>query len=239
MRRSSWPGGAGVESFLVKRRAFFITGTDTGAGKTVVATLLARHWRERGLPVAGFKPVCSGGRADAEAMQAALGGALELDEINPWHFRAALTPLLAARAEKRRVKLAQVVARARELQERFPLLIVEGAGGLLSPLGEDFDSRDLIRTLRALPVVVAPNKLGVINQVLLTLAALPSGLSQKAVVILVAQPEPDVADRGNVKFLAGKLGRRRVCELPWMDSKPASAVQVRRSLEALTRLLGL
>lgn len=223
----------------MKRLTLFITGTDTGAGKTVVASLLIRQLRERGFSVAGFKPVCSGGREDAEAMQAALGGTLSLDEINPWHFRAPLAPWLAARAEKKQVKLAQVVTQARRLQARFPRLIVEGAGGLLSPLGEDFDSRDLIRALRATPVVVAPNRLGVINQVLLTLAALPAGLSKKAAVVLVAPPQPDLAGPGNVKFLADKLGRRQVVELPWLDLTKDYTHPARPSLAALTRWLEL
>ena len=69
--------------------AFFITGTDTGVGKTVLTALLARYLKARRVGVAAFKPVCSGGRADARALHAALGGALTLAEINPWHFRAA------------------------------------------------------------------------------------------------------------------------------------------------------
>ena len=198
----------------MKPRIIFITGTDTGVGKTVLATLLVGYFRNQGISVGAFKPVCSGGRADAEALHATLVGTLTLDEINPWHFRAAVSPLLAARAEKRKVVLAQVVAHACRLQERFALLIVEGAGGLLSPLGEDFDSRDLIQTLRATPVMVAPNRLGAINQVLLTLAALPKRLSQKTQVVLMATLNPDTASRGNVKFLREKLGPQRVHELP-------------------------
>lgn len=220
----------------MKQRTLFITGTDTGVGKTVLACLLARHFTAQGIRVAAFKPVCSGGREDAEALHAALGGALKLDEINPWHFRAAVTPLLAARAEKRRVTLAQVVTCARRLQARFPLLIVEGAGGLLSPLGEDFDSCDLIRALRATPVVVSPNRLGAINQVLLTLAALPRGLSQKAVVVLMTQPKPDLAAQGNLKFLRAKLGPQRVRELPQVKT-PASGLRLDRALSALVGAL--
>ena len=79
---------------------FFITGTDTGAGKTVLTALLAAFLRGRGVKVAALKPICSGGRADATIIFTALGGRLTLDEINPWHFRAPIAPLLAARREK-------------------------------------------------------------------------------------------------------------------------------------------
>lgn len=198
----------------MKRLTLFITGTDTGVGKTVFACLLIRHLIAQKIQVGAFKPVCSGGREDAAALHAALGGTLKLDEINPWHFRAPLAPLLAARAERKKVRLAQVMARARALRKRFPVLIVEGAGGLLSPLGEDFDSRDLIKALRATPVIVSPNRLGAINQVLLTLAALPAGLASKAQVVLVTLPKPDTAGLDNLKFLREKLGPQRVQELP-------------------------
>jgi dethiobiotin synthetase len=90
----------------MKRTTFFITGTDTGVGKTVLTALLTRHLRERGVNAVALKPVCSGDRADARALHAASAGALTLDEINPWHFRAPMAPLLAARRERKRVALA-------------------------------------------------------------------------------------------------------------------------------------
>src|ERR1700690_1069547 len=103
----------------MKRTTFFITGTDTSVGKTVLTALLARHLRERGVNAAALKPVCSGGRADARALRAAMNGALALDEINPWHFPAPLAPLLAARREHRRVRLAEACAHVRAMQRRF------------------------------------------------------------------------------------------------------------------------
>src|SRR5277367_458046 len=130
------------------KQTLFITGTDTGVGKTVLTVLLAQSLRKRGVNAAALKPICSGGRDDAKKIFAALNGALTLDEINPWHFRAPISPLLSARKENKRVKLSQILAHARTMQKRFEVLLIEGAGGLLSPLGENFDSRDLILTLR-------------------------------------------------------------------------------------------
>jgi dethiobiotin synthetase len=194
----------------VKRRALFITGTDTGVGKTVLACLVTCLLREAGISVAALKPVCSGGRDDAKALAAALGGTLTLDEINPWHFRAPLAPLLAARRERRKVRLAAVRAHVRGMQKRFQIVVVEGAGGLLSPLGEDFNSRDLIAALRAVPIVVCPDRLGAINQVLLVLAALPRGLSRRAQVVLMSHRKAGAASEGNAQFLRERLGRQRV-----------------------------
>jgi dethiobiotin synthetase len=200
----------------VKRSIFFVTGTDTGVGKTVIACLLTQYWREAGRPVAALKPVCSGDREDARALRKALNGGLGLDRINPWHFRTPLSPLLAARREKGKLTLARVVDHIRAVQEIFPLLIVEGAGGLLSPLGEDFDSRDLIRELRALPIVVCPNRLGAINQARLVLAALPDAFARRAQIVLMSGRRLDAAGRSNPLLLREILGPGRVHVLPWL-----------------------
>ena len=220
------------------RRILFITGTDTGVGKTVLTSLLARHLCERGVAVAALKPICSGGRADARALHSSQDGALTLDEINPWHFRARLAPLLAARQEHRRVELANVLAHVRRVQRRFDVMLVEGAGGLLSSLGEDFDARDLIIALRAVPIIVCPNRLGVVNHALLTVEALPRVVARRASVVLMPPRRPDLASRTNPRFLAGILGPHRVHEFPWLSVASASgralaSVRVRHVLEAL------
>jgi dethiobiotin synthetase len=180
----------------------------------VVAGLLARHLHCSGIPVAALKPVCSGGQADARILRAAVNGTLALDEINPWHFRLPLAPVLAARREKKKLKQAAVLAHVRRMQRRFPVVIVEGAGGLLSPLGEDFDSRDLIEALRATPVVVCPNRLGALNQVRLVLAALSPQLSRRAKIVLVSTKSSTAAARTNPRLLAEMIGAGRVYVLP-------------------------
>jgi hypothetical protein len=157
------------------KQILFITGTDTGVGKTVLTALLGAYLRAQKIRVAALKPICSGGREDAEKICAALGGALTLEKINPWHFRAAIAPALAARLEKKSATRAQVLAHIRATRKNFDVMLLEGAGGLLSPLGacngglrpspktsalterrynESFDSRDLILALRAAPVIV-------------------------------------------------------------------------------------
>lgn len=222
----------------MKQVTFFITGTDTGVGKTVLTAMLARYWRERGVNVAALKPVCSCGCDDARALHAAANGVLTLNEINPWHFRTPIAPLLAARREHKRVMLADVLAHVRAMQKRFDVLLVEGAGGLLSPLGEDFDSRDLIAALRATPIVVCPNRLGAVNQVLLTLEALPHGTKRKASVVLMSPPKPDAATKTNVGLLAEHFDEKRIFLLPWLGKqfdlmRGLGNSQVRRTLQVL------
>ncbi len=214
------------------KQTFFITGTDTGVGKTVLTALLTRFLRERGINVAALKPVCSGGRADARALRTAMNGTLTLDEINPWHFRASIAPLLAARKENRRIKFPQILAHTHMIQQRFDVLLVEGAGGLLSPLGENFDSRDLISTLRAIPIVVAQNKLGVVSQILLILEALPKNLRFKARVVLVSRPKPDIAAKSNARLLA-EFTKANIFLLPWLERKNVGNIALRRTLAAL------
>jgi dethiobiotin synthetase len=203
----------------MKRTTFFIIGTDTGVGKTVLTALLTRHLRGCGVNAAALKPVCSGDRADAHALHTASAGALTLDEINPWHFRTPVAPLLAARRERKRVALADVLAHVRAMQKRFDVVLIEGAGGLLSPLGENFASRDLIAALRATPMVVCPNRLGVVNQVLLTLTALPQRVSRHARVVLMSPSKPDVSTSANVSLLADFLGMGRIYCLPWLGGR--------------------
>jgi len=228
----------------MKRRVIFITGTDTGIGKTVVASLLARFLCECGVSVAALKPICSGGRDDARALRTAAGEALSLDEINPWHFRAPLSPMLAARLEGKNVTLREVVAHINARRLAFPMTIVEGAGGLLSPLGHGFDSRDLILALRATPVVVCPNRLGAINQVLLVLAALPPAFSRSSQIVLISPPRPDVASRSNAGMLSERLEIERIHVLPWITfaADPGRALKdrgVRPTIAGLVGSLGI
>jgi dethiobiotin synthetase len=203
----------------MQRTTFFITGTDTGVGKTVLTALLARYLCERGVNLAALKPVCSGDRDDARELRAAGDGVLTLDEINPWHFRSLIAPLLAARRERKRVNLSQVLAHIRAMQKRFGVLLIEGAGGLLSPLGENFDSRDLIASLRATPIVVCPNRLGAVNQVLLTLEALQPSAAAKARVVLMSPSEPDASTKANADLLAEHFDGKRIFPVPWLGKR--------------------
>ena len=227
----------------MKPALLFITGTDTGVGKTVFAVLLTQQLRARGVRVAALKPLCSGGRGDARAMHEAGGKVLPLDEVNPWHFRSALAPLLAARLEKKRVRLGEVVAYIRHVAKRFEVVVVEGAGGLLSPLGEDFDSRDLIRALAATPILICPNRLGAVNQVLLVVSALPAATARRTQIVLMSGARRGGASRTNAQLLREILGRGRVHEFPRLSHFPNPGAgfpprQVHRRLAALLAAAG-
>lgn len=217
---------------------FFITGTDTGVGKTVFTTLMTEFLRSRKIRVAALKPVCSGGRGDARRLHRALGGALTLDEINPWYFRAPLAPVVAARQEHKTVLRHAALKHIRAIRRNFDVVLIEGAGGLLSPLGVDFNARDLMRALAATPVIVAANRLGVVNQLLLTLEALPRNLQSRARVVLMAPPKPTLAAAFNAGMLK-RLARQPVHIIPWLGRKIGPETihgmpQLQRSLGAIS-----
>jgi dethiobiotin synthetase len=237
--RNGFSGVKAVFPFLYQelKQICFITGTDTGAGKTVLACLLVRFLRGQGINAAALKPVCSGGRDDARKIFSALDGALTLDEINPWHFRAPIAPFLAAQREKKRTKILPVLAHIRAIQKRFDVLMVEGAGGILSPLGVGFDSRDLILALGATPIVVATNKLGVVNHILLTLEALPKKFQKRTKIVLMAPSKPDSSSATNAKLLTRFIPAKRIFSLPRFRKNLSPTSEQTRVTMTLRKLL--
>ena len=216
-------------------RIIAITGTDTGVGKTIVTAVLASHLRATGARVAALKPVSSGDRNDARLLRRALGKALTLDEVNPWHFDSPIAPLLAARHQKQRVELRDVLAHVWKIAHRFDTVLVEGAGGLLSPLGEGFSTREMIVELGAEVFIVAKNQLGVINHVRLTIEALPPIIGARARVLLVSPPRSGAVAQTNHALLAEFIGEARISSLHWF--RRAQNFETNRSSPAVRSML--
>ena len=149
-------------------RVVFVTGTNTGAGKTILTSLLLAHLRSIGIQALAMKPVETGGRRDSRLLHALQCDEVSLDEVNPFWFRESLAPSIAARRSGRRLLKKEVLRYMNALRGRCDLLLVEGAGGVLSPLGKNWSGLDLIKALKAEVVVAACNELGVINQARLT-----------------------------------------------------------------------
>jgi len=185
--------------------SLFITGTDTGVGKTRVAAMLVRALRAAGVDAVGFKPICCGGREDAELLTEASGDAVALNDVNPVWLRPAVAPYTAAMIEGRTVDVALVREKFAKLHAAHAAVIVEGAGGWLVPVTRDFSMADLAAEF-ALPVlVVAANRLGVINHTLLTVTAIhASGLRCAGVVL--NHPHAPQPDDPSVVTNAGVLG---------------------------------
>ena len=153
-------------------RIIFVTGTDTGVGKTLLTASLLFHLRQSGVSALAMKPFCSGGTADVDLIQAIQGGDPPREEVNPFYFPEPVAPLIAARKRRQRIRLSQVLRAIARMDKRCECLIVEGSGGLLVPLGEGFTVADVIANLECDVVVVGKNKLGTLNHTLLTVEAL-------------------------------------------------------------------
>lgn len=159
-------------------KIIFITGTDTGVGKTVFTALLLHHLRTIGVHALAMKPFCSGGRADVRLLRAMQDGELSEDEINPFYFSEPVAPLVASRRHKKSISLGEVLRQIKRVSRRCECLLIEGSGGLLVPLGENFLVSDLIHRLDGEVIVVARNRLGTINHTLLTINGLMPKLIQ-------------------------------------------------------------
>jgi dethiobiotin synthetase len=190
-------------------RGLFVTGTDTGVGKTVVAAALAAALRADGVDVAAFKPAVTGldepepGRPPDHELLAAVTGR-RVDEVAPHRFGPAVSPHLAAELEGITLEPTALVAAARGL--RADVVIVEGVGGLLVPLTLGYTVRDLAIDLGWPVVVAARPGLGTINHSLLTVeAARAGGLDVRAVVLTPWPAEPGVIEPSNFEAIV-RLG---------------------------------
>lgn len=190
---------------------YFITGTDTGVGKTWFTSWLVRSWRRHGHDAAAVKPISTGDRDDALCLQEAMTSRLSLDEINPVHFREPAAPLLAARAENRTIDFDSLNRDLAAQAARFSHFAVEGVGGWRVPLAPDYDVRDWARDLALPVVVVALNRLGVLNHTLLTVDSIrEAGLTCAGVVLNAgpneaASPDLDFARSNHIALLRGIL----------------------------------
>ena len=150
----------------------FLTGTDTDVGKTYVAALLIRGLRRAGFDTAGMKPICCGGREDAEILREAAGGLQPLDEVNPVWLAAPAAPYTAAKLEGREVDLGLVRGVFARLRKGRRSIIVEGAGGWMAPITRDYFMADLAADFGLPVAVVVRNRLGALNHALLTVQAI-------------------------------------------------------------------
>ena len=114
--------------------SLFITGTDTGVGKTHIAVQLLRLLRMSGARCAGMKPICCGDRRDAELLLAAGSEALRIEEVNPVWLKTPAAPLVGSLTEGVKIDIEHVVAAFRALQARVEYVVVEGVGGWLVPI---------------------------------------------------------------------------------------------------------
>jgi dethiobiotin synthetase len=199
-------------------RGLFVTGTDTGIGKTHVACALLRALVAQGLRAAAMKPVAAGvdgdGRhADVVALRAAANVDAAADAVNPYAFAPAIAPHVAAALAGTPIDLDVIAARYRALAARADAVVVEGAGGVLVPLAARLDVLDIPARL-ALPVVLVVGlRLGAINHALLSALAIRArGLTLAGWVVNRIDPAMAHAD-ASVAAIAERLGRAPAADL--------------------------
>jgi dethiobiotin synthetase len=207
----------------------FITGTDTGVGKTYVACLIARALCDQGLRVGVYKPAASGCRFeqgrlvsdDAVSLWQAAGRQGELELVCPQRFAAPLAPHLAAAAEEREVDPALLRSGLDYWRARSDFVLVEGVGGLLTPTSNDDYVADLAREFGLPLIVVSRNVLGTINQTLQTLhvaATHRGGMPVAGVVLNDLDPvlaADDLSTASNAEELRRRCGVPVLAHVAW------------------------
>lgn len=167
-----------------------------------MAALLIRALRRSGLDTVGLKPLCCGDRGDAELLHAAANGDLAIEDVNPVWFRFPAAPYAASIVEGRMADLAQIRERYARVRAGRKSVIVEGVGGWMVPIERDYFVADLAKELGLPVVVVAANRLGVLNHTLLTVQAIQSdGLTCAGVILNSLPGKPDAATPTNRSVL--------------------------------------
>lgn len=194
----------------------FVTGTDTGVGKTLVASALLHKCRERGWTAVGMKPVAAGAE-DVEFLVAAGNLAADRKLVNPYLFSEPIAPHIAAEEAGVCIDLPRIADCFRQLSETADAVIVEGAGGFLVPLGPACDSADLARLLALPLVLVVGMRLGCINHALLTQEAIRSrGLALAGWVANRVSPDMDRFEE-NLAALRLRLHAPLLGVVPFLD----------------------
>ncbi|WP_374013048.1 dethiobiotin synthase [Pseudoxanthomonas koreensis] len=200
----------------------YVTGTDTGAGKTLASCALLHALRAQGMAAVGMKPVASGctrtpqglRNDDALALQAASAPQPAYEDLNPFALPEPLAPELAARAAGAEVTLAPLLDAFARLRAQADVVVVEGVGGWAAPLATALDQRDLVRALRLPVVLVVGMRLGCLNHARLSAAAIQA---DGALLLgwIASEVDPDMACRQeNLELLAARLPAPCLGHLP-------------------------
>ncbi|MDQ0216930.1 ATP-dependent dethiobiotin synthetase BioD [Peribacillus cavernae] len=201
-------------------KGFFVTGTDTGVGKTTISCGLAAVLKEKKIDVGVFKPLLSGisrdhPESDTSLLKQMSQTSLSYEDITPFSFKEPLAPYVAGKLEGKVVDIEDVLYRWERIREIHEYFIVEGAGGISVPLGENFLVSDLIKALQLPIVIVARPNLGTVNHIFLTVQYAKSiGLKIAGIVINGISDHPDIAEKTNPKLI------EELCDVPILGITP-------------------
>ncbi len=194
---------------------YFITGTDTDCGKTFVTALLVRAARKAGFDVVAAKPFCCGPRDDVEILHAANDGVVPIETVNPVWLKTPAAPRACELLGELAADHASAVASVRDLATRHAHVLCEGAGGWLVPISKNFTIADFAAKLGWPVILVARNKLGVLNHALLTVESIRArGLTLAGVILNNADGIASPAQQTNRQILEESLGAPLLAEVP-------------------------
>lgn len=230
-------------------KAIFVTGTDTGVGKTIVTAALARLLREQGVDVGVMKPVTSGCiergdslvSEDAELLTWAAGVPLD-EECAPYCLRAPIAPSVAASRENVRIDFSRIRNAFETLLTRHDFVLIEGAGGLMVPLSGGLMVADLVLALKLPLLVVARPNLGTINHTVLTcFAAKQLGIDVRGTIVNSYPDKPDTAEEYAPHLIDSLSGAPLLGVFPLVEETDQRAVVEtlahRLSVEGTTKIL--
>jgi dethiobiotin synthetase len=211
---------------------FFVTGTDTGVGKTLAACALLHAFAARGLRTAGMKPIAAGTTGGAAGLRnddiarlaAASNTAVTRTRVNVYCFEPAIAPHIAARAANARIELAPIKRAYDVLARQADIVVVEGVGGFCVPLNDREDTADLAALLRLRMVLVVGLRLGCLNHALLTAAAIEArGLRFAAWIANCIDPDMAHVD-DNVAALEQRLAAPCIARIPFQRAPRARRI---------------
>ena len=229
----------------MNKHFYFITGTDTGVGKTVVAGAIALHLRARGVKVGVMKPAETGCRvkggelipADAAFLKKVAGSDDALELICPYRFSEALAPSVAARRAGEKINIKLIKKNFDAISANNDVVIVEGAGGIMVPLRDKYLYLDLAEELGLPVVIVGRAGLGTINHTLLTVNAIRARNLEISAIILNqgTKKSSGIAEETNADEIRALSGINRVFSLPYMPGgakKRETLIEVGEQLES-------
>ena len=155
--------------------SFFVTGTDTDVGKTCVSAAIAKHLRDNGVDVGVMKPFASGYKAtadsvsgDVEILMKYSGAKDPIDLVNPYYFEIPTSPYDACKQLNLEIDISRVIDSYKQLVSIHDVVIVEGIGGIMTPISKNYFVSDLISDLQMNTIVVTGSKVGAVNHLMLT-----------------------------------------------------------------------
>jgi dethiobiotin synthetase len=224
---------------MTEVRGFFVTGTDTGIGKTLITLGLMQHLQDRGFTVAGMKPVASGCETtaqglrndDAAQLQRQASCRLSYAQVNPVALAAPVAPHIAARQDSAGISVASIRRVFDDVAKQADRVVVEGVGGWRVPLGERETLADLARALGLPVVLVVGMRLGCLNHALLTAEAIAhDGLHLAGWVANCLPPAPEALEE-NIIALETRLSAPLLGVVPALSGQDAQDIARRLTLQ--------